>query len=57
MFASRALALDLDSVGRHTRVPGSATILAVVIGAAVYIAFVLWLHPLLIGVPVLPARV
>lgn len=32
-------------------------ILAVVIGAAVYIAFVLWLHPLLIGVPVLPARV
>jgi len=29
-------------------------ILAVVIGAAVYIAFVLWLHPLLIEVSVLP---
>ncbi|MEZ0170499.1 NnrU family protein [Microvirga sp. TS319] len=29
-------------------------ILAVVIGAAVYAAFVLWLHQLLIGVPVLP---
>jgi len=31
-------------------------ILAIVIGGAVYVAFVLWLHPLLIGVPVLPAR-
>jgi uncharacterized membrane protein len=31
-------------------------ILAVVIGTAVYVVFVLWLHPLLIGVPVLPGR-
>jgi uncharacterized membrane protein len=31
-------------------------ILAVVIGVAVYLAFVFWLHPLLIGVPVLPTR-
>jgi uncharacterized membrane protein len=30
--------------------------LALVIGTAVYIAFVLWLHPMLIGVPVLPTR-
>lgn len=30
--------------------------LAVVIGTLVYIAFVVWLHPLLIGVPVLPGR-
>ncbi len=31
-------------------------VLAVVIGTAVYAAFVLWLHPWLIGVPVLPMR-
>lgn len=31
-------------------------ILAVVIGTAAYVIFVLWLHPLLIGVPVLPTR-
>ncbi len=31
-------------------------ILAVVIGVAVYLAFVFWLHPWLIGVPVLPMR-
>lgn len=31
-------------------------ILAVVIGTAVYAAFVFWLHPLLIGVPALPMR-
>lgn len=31
-------------------------ILAVAIGGALYMAFVLWLHPLLIGVPVMPAR-
>jgi uncharacterized membrane protein len=31
-------------------------ILAVAIGTAVYLAFALWLHPLLIGVPVLPMR-
>ncbi|KLK94928.1 NnrU family protein [Microvirga vignae] len=31
-------------------------ILAVVIGTAVYLAFVFWLHPLLIGVSVLPTR-
>lgn len=30
--------------------------LAVAIGTLVYIAFVVWLHPLLIGVPVLPGR-
>lgn len=30
--------------------------IAVAIGLAAYIAFVLWLHPLLIGVPVLPGR-
>jgi uncharacterized membrane protein len=29
-------------------------ILAVAVGAAIYVAFVFWLHPLLIGVPVLP---
>jgi uncharacterized membrane protein len=31
-------------------------VLAVVIGTAVYVAFVIWLHPWLIGVPVLPMR-
>lgn len=31
-------------------------ILAVAIGTAVYLAFILWLHPWLIGVPVLPTR-
>jgi len=31
-------------------------ILAVLVGTLVYLAFVLWLHPLLIGVPVLPTR-
>jgi uncharacterized membrane protein len=31
-------------------------VLAVVIGTAVYLAFVVWLHPWLIGVPVLPMR-
>jgi uncharacterized membrane protein len=31
-------------------------ILAIVIGTAVYLAFVFWLHPMLIGVPVLPGR-
>ena len=31
-------------------------VLAVVIGTAVYVAFVLWLHPWLIGVSVLPMR-
>jgi uncharacterized membrane protein len=31
-------------------------ILAVAIGVAVYLAFVFWLHPWLIGVPVLPMR-
>jgi uncharacterized membrane protein len=30
--------------------------LAIVIGTVAYIAFVVWLHPWLIGVPVLPAR-
>jgi uncharacterized membrane protein len=31
-------------------------VLAVAIGTAVYVAFVFWLHPWLIGVPVLPMR-
>jgi len=31
-------------------------ILAIAIGTALYLAFVFWLHPLLIGVPVLPTR-
>ena len=31
-------------------------ILAIVIGTAIYLAFVFWLHPWLIGVPVLPMR-
>lgn len=31
-------------------------ILAIVIGTVLYVVFVLWLHPLLIGVPVLPTR-
>jgi uncharacterized membrane protein len=31
-------------------------VLAVVIGTAIYLAFVFWLHPWLIGVPVLPMR-
>lgn len=31
-------------------------ILAVTIGTAVYLAFLIWLHPLLIGVPALPTR-
>jgi len=30
--------------------------LAIVIGTVVYIAFAVWLHPWLIGVPVLPGR-
>ncbi|MCB8820973.1 NnrU family protein [Microvirga rosea] len=30
--------------------------LAIVIGTIAYLAFVFWLHPLLIGVPVLPGR-
>jgi len=30
--------------------------LAVAIGTVLYVAFVVWLHPLLIGVPVLPGR-
>ncbi len=30
--------------------------LAIVIGTVAYIAFVVWLHPWLIGVPVLPGR-
>jgi uncharacterized membrane protein len=30
--------------------------LALAIGTVVYVAFVVWLHPLLIGVPVLPGR-
>ncbi len=30
--------------------------LAIVIGTVAYIAFVVWLHPMLIGVPVLPTR-
>jgi uncharacterized membrane protein len=30
--------------------------LAVAIGTIVYVAFVFWLHPWLIGVPVLPMR-
>jgi uncharacterized membrane protein len=30
--------------------------LALVIGTAAYLAFLFWLHPWLIGVPVLPAR-
>lgn len=32
-------------------------ILAVVIGTVAYVVFVIWLHPLLIGVPVLPGQV
>jgi uncharacterized membrane protein len=31
-------------------------VLAVVVGTAIYLAFVFWLHPWLIGVPVLPMR-
>jgi uncharacterized membrane protein len=31
-------------------------VLAVAIGTIVYVAFVFWLHPWLIGVPVLPMR-
>jgi uncharacterized membrane protein len=31
-------------------------VLAIAIGTVVYLAFVVWLHPLLIGVPVLPGR-
>ncbi|MBF9234029.1 NnrU family protein [Microvirga alba] len=31
-------------------------LLAVLIGTAAYVAFAVWLHPLLIGVPVLPGR-
>jgi uncharacterized membrane protein len=31
-------------------------VLAIVIGTVVYLAFLIWLHPLLIGVPALPAR-
>jgi uncharacterized membrane protein len=31
-------------------------VLAVVVGTAVYVAFVVWLHPALIGVSVLPTR-
>jgi uncharacterized membrane protein len=31
-------------------------VLAIVVGTLIYAAFVFWLHPLLIGVPVMPAR-
>ena len=35
---------------------GRNDILAIVIGTAAYLVFLIWLHPLLIGVPALPAR-
>lgn len=39
--------------GAPTAVSGLSDIIAIVAGLAVYVAFVLWLHPLLIGVPVM----
>ncbi len=49
-----------DVAAQHGGTAASAgwrnDILAVAIGAGVYLAFVFWLHPWLIGVPVLPMR-
>lgn len=58
---ARISAKHRDVAAEHGAPRGSAhetrnDILAVVIGTAVYIAFAFWLHPLLIGVPVLPGR-
>lgn len=35
---------------------GRRDVVAIIVGLALYVAFVLWLHPLLIGVAVLPGR-
>ena len=43
---------NLAAMGRP--VFGARDIIAIVAGLALYVATVLWLHPLLIGVPVLP---
>lgn len=58
---ARISAKRRDVAAEHGAPRGSAhetrnDILAVVVGTAVYLAFMFWLHPLLIGVPVLPGR-
>jgi uncharacterized membrane protein len=58
---ARIAAKRRDEVGDHGG-PAAAPagwrndVLAIVIGTVVYLAFLIWLHPLLIGVPALPAR-
>jgi uncharacterized membrane protein len=47
--AGRASSLAATPFGRRD-------VTAIVVGLALYVAFALWLHPLLIGVPVLPGR-
>jgi len=58
--AARISAKRRDVAAQHGGTAAPAgwrnDVLAVVIGAAVYAAFVFWLHPWLIGVPVLPMR-
>ena len=57
---ARISAKRRDVAAQHggTAVPAGwrNDVLAVVIGTAIYLAFVFWLHPWLIGVPVLPMR-
>jgi uncharacterized membrane protein len=59
--AARINAKHRDEVTQHGG-PAAAPagwrndVLAVVIGSAVYVVFAFWLHPVLIGVPVVPGR-
>ncbi len=66
LFLAWAVAARIAAKRRDEAVPhgapmaepagGRNDLLAVGLGTAVYLAFVFWLHPLLIGVPVLPGR-
>jgi uncharacterized membrane protein len=65
-FLAWAVAARISVKRRDEAVPHGAPLeppagfrndaLAIAIGTVAYIAFVVWLHPALIGVPVLPAR-
>jgi uncharacterized membrane protein len=65
-FLAWAVAARISVKRRDEAVPHGAPLkppsgfrndaLAIVIGTVAYIAFVVWLHPALIGVPVLPTR-
>ena len=55
--AASAATRCATTAARRPRRPGWRNdLLAVVIGTAVWLAFAFWLHPWLIGVPVLPGR-